>query len=140
MRATVGVWGAQALMRRIPPFLFICVREPWERVKICLRPKVETVDYTSLQKGGTSPLSSYFFLSYLLSSPLDTFGPHAICPRHFVLLAFFTTTIQQDCKTNFERSCIGEIRAHKRLEMVSPYDSTLFSILCFSGHPLSYRS
>ena len=144
MRATLGVWGAQALMRRIPPFLFICVlREPWERVKICLLPKVETMDYDPLQKDGP-PLSrpiSFCRISFLLH-----WTHSGLTPYVHVIFAFPPFTQRRSSETNFEGSVwarnmpMGRTRAHKRLEMVSPYDSTLFSILCFSGHPLSYRS
>ena len=143
MRATVGVWGAQALMRRIPPFLFICLREPWERVKICLLPKLKL--WIMLRIKTRDLPSLVLFLSVV--SPFFSIG-HIRASRHMSTSFLPTRLLHNDdpARPTSEGSVwarnlpMGRTRAHKRLEMVSPYESTLFSILCFSGHPLSYRS
>ena len=100
---------AYAVMRRIPPFLFIWVCGPWETAKIRLRPKVETLWVAFLFKGA-SPLSSYFFLSYLLSSPLDTFGSYVIRPRHFGLFPALTTTIRREYQLGTDGWTMTKIR------------------------------
>ena len=59
------------LMRRIPLFLFICVRELWETVKIRPRPKFETLWITLLFKGG---LSSPLVICLSVVSPFFSIG------------------------------------------------------------------
>ena len=72
-------------------------------------PKVETLWVAFLFKGA-SPLSSYFFLSYLLSSPLDTFGSYVIRPRHFGLFPALTTTIRREYQLGTDGWTMTKIR------------------------------
>ena len=110
---------------------FACVCELWETVKIRLRPKFETLWITLLFKGGPL-LSSYVFLSYLLSFPLDTY---AICSRHFGLIRPLTMTFLREYQLGTMSRCA---RNFPQIEMARDSSSSRkYIILNIVFHPAS---
>ena len=120
-------------MRRIPPFLFICVRELWETVKIRPRgPSLKLCGLRSSSKGASPLLSSYVFLSYLLSSPLDTY---AICSRHFGLIRPLTMTFLREYQLGAMPRCARNL---PQIEMARDSSSSRkYIILNIVFHPAS---